>query len=74
MDEDASFKGMSLVYSVAEREVMRDMVDTIEELLELCRQLFGTSAWDTHTWPEMNVEEGPGTPGDGWFSTLGRGY
>jgi len=74
IEEDVSFKGISLAYSVAEREVMSDMVDTIEELLELCRQLFGTSAWLTHTWPEMNVEEGPGpgTPGEGWFSTLGR--
>ena len=53
---------------------MSDMVDTVEELLELCRQLFGTSAWLTHTWQEMSmhVEEGPGTPGDAWFSTLGR--
>ncbi|KAG0705229.1 hypothetical protein DFH29DRAFT_800614 [Suillus ampliporus] len=75
IDEDESVRGISLAYSVAEREVMRDMVDTIEELLELCRQLFGTSAWLTHTWPEMgvhNAEEGPGTPGDGWFGTVGR--
>jgi len=69
-----SFKDISLAYSAAEREVMSDMVDTVEELLELCRQLFGTSAWLTHTWQEMSmhVEEGPGTPGDAWFSTLGR--
>jgi hypothetical protein len=72
INEDVSFQGISLAYSVAEREVMSDMVDTIEELLEICRQLFGTSAWLTQTWPEMNVEEGPGTPVDGWFSTLGR--
>ncbi|KAG1756228.1 uncharacterized protein EDB91DRAFT_1091325 [Suillus paluster] len=72
-DEDESVKGISLAYSVAEREVMRDMVGTIEELLELCRQLFGTSAWLTRTWPEMsvhNAEEGPGTLGDGWFGTV----
>ncbi|KAG1754200.1 hypothetical protein EDB19DRAFT_1665235 [Suillus lakei] len=72
---DVSVKGISLAYSVAEREVMRDMVETIEELLELCRQLFGTSAWLTHTWPEMsiyNADEGPGTPGEGWLSTVGR--
>ncbi|OJA19741.1 hypothetical protein AZE42_01511 [Rhizopogon vesiculosus] len=63
IDEDVeSFKGISLAYSVAECEVMGDMVDTIEELLELCRQLF-----------EMSLEEGPGMPGEGWFSTLGRG-
>ncbi|KAG2149189.1 hypothetical protein DEU56DRAFT_970914 [Suillus clintonianus] len=75
IDVDASVNGISLAYSIAEREVMRDMVDTIEGLLELCRQLFGTSAWLTHTWPEMsahNADEGPGMPGEGWFSTVGR--
>ncbi|KAG1883151.1 hypothetical protein F4604DRAFT_1741037 [Suillus subluteus] len=76
IDVDVSVKGISLAYSVAEGEVMRDMVDTIEDLLELCRQLFGTSAWLTHTLPETtvyNVDEEPGTPGEGWFSTVGRG-
>ncbi|KAG1778598.1 hypothetical protein EV702DRAFT_1178930 [Suillus placidus] len=75
IDMDVSVKGISLAYSVAEGEVMRDMVDTIEGLLELCRQLFGTSAWLTHTRPETsvyNADEGPGTPGEGWFSTVGR--
>lgn len=75
IDVDVSVKGISLAYSVAEGEVMRDMVDTIEGLLELCRQLFGTSAWLIQTWPEMsvyNADEGPGTPGEGWFSTVGR--
>ncbi|KAG2349332.1 hypothetical protein BDR05DRAFT_979574 [Suillus weaverae] len=72
---DVSVKGISLAYSVAEGEVMRDMVDTIEGLLELCRQLFGTSAWLTYTRPETsvyNADEGPGTPSEGWFSTVGR--
>ncbi|KAG1849064.1 hypothetical protein C8R48DRAFT_729509 [Suillus tomentosus] len=75
IDADVSVKGISLAYSVAEGEVMKDMVDTIEGLLELCRQLFGTSAWLTHTWPETsvyNADEGPGTPSEGWFSTVGR--
>ncbi|KIJ69535.1 hypothetical protein HYDPIDRAFT_145711 [Hydnomerulius pinastri MD-312] len=75
MEEDRSLMKLSLVYSLAEREVMKDMVDTLEDLLELCRQLFGTSAWLTQTWPEANLEENPtspGTPGDMWYSTLGR--
>ncbi|KAG1832744.1 hypothetical protein EV424DRAFT_1469474 [Suillus variegatus] len=75
IDADVSVKGISLAYSVAEGEVMKNMVDTIEGLLELCRQLFGTSAWLTHTWPETsvyNADEGPGTPSEGWFSTVGR--
>ncbi|KAF9228048.1 hypothetical protein BS17DRAFT_793616 [Gyrodon lividus] len=67
---------LSLVYSLAEREVMKDMVDTPEELLELCRALFGTSAWLTQTWLEMNgvnnKPTSPGTPGDMRYSTLGR--
>lgn len=77
IDVDVSVKDISLAYSVAEGAVMRDMVDTIEGLLELCRQLFGTSAWLTHAWPETsvyNIDERPGTPraGEGWFSTVGR--
>ncbi|KAH7921497.1 hypothetical protein BV22DRAFT_1038618 [Leucogyrophana mollusca] len=72
IEDDKSFAGLSLVYSLAEREVMKDMVDTLESLLELCRQLFGTSAWLTHAWPRISNDEGPGTPGDTWYSTVGR--
>ncbi|KAG1800779.1 uncharacterized protein HD556DRAFT_1430168 [Suillus plorans] len=72
IDSDVLVKGISLAYSVAEGEVMKDMVDTIEGLLELCRQLFGTSAWLTHTTSVYNADEGPGTPSEGWFSTVGR--
>jgi len=51
--------GLSLVYAFAESEVMEDIVDTLEELLDLSRQLFGTSAWLTtqQPWPEMSVDE-----------------
>ncbi|KAH7908025.1 Fusaric acid resistance protein-like-domain-containing protein [Hygrophoropsis aurantiaca] len=72
IENDHSFVGLSVVYSFAEREVMHDLVDTVEELLELCRQLFGTSAWLTYTLPTIHSDDGPGTPGEGWYSTLGR--
>lgn len=39
--------GLSLVFAFAEREVLKDLVETLEELLDLCRQLFGSSAWLT---------------------------
>ncbi|KAF8837834.1 hypothetical protein BDN67DRAFT_997945 [Paxillus ammoniavirescens] len=75
IQEDKSTMQLSLVYSLAEREVMKDMVDTLEGLLESCRTLFGTSAWLTQTWPELNGGDNPtslATPGDMWYSTLGR--
>ncbi|KAJ3777872.1 hypothetical protein FB446DRAFT_77222 [Lentinula raphanica] len=37
--------GISLIYALAETNVMSDIVDTLDELLELSRQLFGTAAW-----------------------------
>lgn len=48
---------------------MRNMVDTLEKLLELCGELFGTSAWLTEdaSWTTATaVDEGR----DGWYSTL----
>ncbi|KAL0578438.1 hypothetical protein V5O48_003537 [Marasmius crinis-equi] len=38
-------QGLSVVYTLAEAVVMADLVRTIEELLDLCRQLFGTTSW-----------------------------
>ncbi|KIK79803.1 hypothetical protein PAXRUDRAFT_833910 [Paxillus rubicundulus Ve08.2h10] len=76
IQEDKSIMQLSLVYSLAEREVMKDMVDTLEGLLESCRALFGTSAWLTRTWPELNgADNNPtslATPGDIWYSALER--
>ncbi|KAI3610856.1 hypothetical protein WG66_007253 [Moniliophthora roreri] len=37
--------GLSVVYALAETNVLADIVDAIKELLLLCRQLFGTTAW-----------------------------
>ena len=62
--------GLSLVYAFAEGEVMNDIVDTMEELLDLSRQLFGTSAWLTtqQPWPELSVqEETSGSVCEGWY-------
>jgi hypothetical protein len=43
-EESSRSLGLMLVYSIAESEVLKNLVDTLEELLELCGQLFGTSA------------------------------
>jgi len=45
--KDGNLKGLSLVYAFAESEVMEEIVDTLEEVLDLSRQLFGTSSWLT---------------------------
>ncbi|KAJ3748883.1 hypothetical protein DFH05DRAFT_612900 [Lentinula detonsa] len=37
--------GLSLIYALAETNIMTDIVDTLDELLDLSRQLFGTAAW-----------------------------
>lgn len=62
--------GLSLVYAFAEGEVMNDIVETMEELLDLSRHLFGTSAWLTtqQPWPELNVhEEISDSICEGWY-------
>lgn len=62
--------GLSLVYALAESEVMGDIVDTLEELLDLTRQLFGTSEWLTiqQPWEWMDVDVANGS--EGWYSAL----
>jgi hypothetical protein len=37
--------GVSLIYVMAELELLAELVDTIDELVDLTRQLFGTSSW-----------------------------
>ena len=52
---------------------MNDVVDTLEELLDLSRQLFGTSAWLTAQQPlaEVNGEiESARSSRDNWHSSL----
>jgi hypothetical protein len=43
--------GMSLIYIFAELDLLAELVDTIVELVELTRQLFGTSSWLNQTNP-----------------------
>jgi len=65
--------GLSLVYAFAEKEVMEGVVDALEELLDLSRQLFGTSAWLTtqQPWSEISVGEEGADESSGWYSPLG---
>ncbi|KIK67280.1 hypothetical protein GYMLUDRAFT_156220 [Collybiopsis luxurians FD-317 M1] len=37
--------GLPLIYALAETQILTDIVDNIDKLLELGRQLFGTAAW-----------------------------
>lgn len=72
-EEDGVAMGLSLVYAFAEVEVMKDIVNTLEELLDLTRQLFGTTAWLTtqQPWAETIIsEEHPGNVNDGWYSVV----
>jgi hypothetical protein len=48
---DPDSLGMSLVYIFAELDLLAELVDAIDELVDLTRQLFGTSAWLDQTNP-----------------------
>lgn len=37
--------GLSLIYVITELDMLAELVDTIDELVELTRKLFGTSSW-----------------------------
>ncbi|KAF9489836.1 hypothetical protein BDN71DRAFT_1455486 [Pleurotus eryngii] len=47
--------GLPIVYAFAEADVLRELVDTLEDLLELSRQLFGTSSWYSYGPLDMSV-------------------
>ena len=68
--EDPQAMGLSLVYSFAEQEALRNMVDRLEDLLEVTGSLFGASAWwtyDTQHLSKVTLRE----EGDhGWYSTI----
>lgn len=69
--DDIHALGLSLVNAFAEQEVMRNMVDTLEALLESTGSLFGTSAWLTHDshWSKSTIHNDDS--GDhGWYSTF----
>lgn len=57
--DDDDLMGLSLVYAYAESEIMKSVVDTMEELLEISRDLFGSSAWLTtqQPWVEIRMSE-----------------
>ncbi|KAL0071633.1 hypothetical protein AAF712_001490 [Marasmius tenuissimus] len=38
-------RGLSVVYTLAEAVILADIVRSVEEMLDLCRQLFGTTSW-----------------------------
>lgn len=67
-NEDSHSMGLSLVYAFAEQEAMKDMVNTLEELLDLTGQLFGASAWLTQYPPSSrtSIQE----ESNGWYSTF----
>ncbi|KAJ8080408.1 hypothetical protein PM082_017241 [Marasmius tenuissimus] len=43
--EHNSIGGLTVVYILAEAVMVADVVRSVDELLELCRQLFGTTSW-----------------------------
>lgn len=47
--------GLSLIYALAEIDAMTDLVDTLEQLLTLGRQLFGTSSWLHQSSLELSI-------------------
>ncbi|KAI0085393.1 hypothetical protein BDY19DRAFT_896736 [Irpex rosettiformis] len=71
-ENDIHALGLSLVNAFAEQEVMRNMVDTLEALLESTGSLFGTSAWLTHDthWSKLTIHNDEGHNDHGWYSTL----
>ncbi|GJE97050.1 Fusaric acid resistance protein-like [Phanerochaete sordida] len=70
-EEDPEALGLSLVYAFAEQQVMRNMVDTLEALLELTGSLFGTSTWLTAQSTHMSRVSTRHEEGDhGWYSTF----
>lgn len=69
-EERHALMGLSLTYAFAEAEILKDIVDALEDLLELSQQLFGSSAWlhSSMSTPSASlIDDGPG---DSWFSTL----
>jgi len=44
-ESNASGLGLALAFAFAEHEALVEMVESLESLLVLCRQLFGTSMW-----------------------------
>ena len=69
-EEDPHAMGLSLIYALAEMEVLKHMVCTLEELLELTGRLFGTTAWLTHSQHVSVASLHEEVEEHGWYSTF----
>lgn len=69
LEEDPRMYDLSLVYALAERQVMRNMVDTLETLLEVTGSLFGTSMWLAQE-SYISISTRHEDDDHGWFSTF----
>ena len=69
-EEDPHAMGLSLIYAFAEMEVMKHMVCSLEELLELTGRLFGTTAWLTHSQHVSIASLHEEVEDHGWYSTF----
>ncbi|TFK55317.1 hypothetical protein OE88DRAFT_1780799 [Heliocybe sulcata] len=68
---DPHSMGFSLVYAFAEKEVLKDLVETIEELLSLTRKAFGSSTWLTYVPQGYRSHVSVHDEGShGWYSTF----
>jgi len=54
--------GFALIFAHVEHEALTEMVTEIENLLELCRRLFGTAAWMVGTIPQNLRTDGKSQP------------
>lgn len=68
-EQDPSAFGLSLVYSFAEQEIVKALVETLEELLELSGRLFGTRAWLLPDSEWTRVDTGISDVDQQWYST-----
>lgn len=69
---DSHALGLSLAYTLAEIEVLKNLVDCMESLLDVAKTLFGTAAWLTEapTWKTMSEHDAQEVHTRGWYSTF----
>jgi len=63
MPEGFRAMGLSPVHAFVEGELMTAMVDALEDTVELCRNLFGSSDWLTLDRPPALVSRSSSTSG-----------
>ena len=54
--------GFALIFAHAEHEALMEMITEIENLLDLCRRLFGTATWMDEPIPPTLKTEGKSLP------------